>query len=537
MALPFLRALATVAALAWLVLAPRELPNRPEIAITIVAFVAYSVAIVACLWRWPARTLAHHLPVFLADLAFALVLIRLTGGARSTLFLALLLIAGLQSYYYGIKHGVAVAAGTAAAYLWVIWPTLVGAEWANYAVRTAVLLGTAVGVGILAKVEERERLEIATLSREVQARERFISGVVESIRDGVVVVDREGRVVTWNRAMEERYGVSVEEVTGRPLFDIFPNLRREGIASPIERLLAGEAEEFVMESVEHETLKKGRVVLNIRGSLLREELAPSGAVLLIEDITERVEMERSTRQAEKLAALGKLGAGLAHELNNPIGIITSRIELMLEEANRVKDFPEEIAADLQVLHRNARRVAKVARNLLSFARRSTGEMGSVDLNHIVEETLLLVEKTAAKEGIEISRRMASDLPRIRGDQNALQQVMLNLLNNAREAMDGGGAITITTRIRGSGSGVRGSESDPRLVVLEVSDNGPGIPPEALPKIFDPFYTTKPQGTGLGLSVTYKIIRDHRGTIDVQSRPGQGTTFVLTFPAALEEEPS
>lgn len=525
MALPFLRALATVAAFAWFVLAPRELPNRPEIAITIVAFVAYSVAIVACLWRWPAQTLAHHFPVFLADLAFALVLIRLTGGARSTLFLALLLIAGLQSYYYGIKHGVAVAAGTAAAYLWVIWPTLAGAEWANYAVRTAVLLGTAFGVGILAKIEERERLEIAALGREVQTRERFIRGVVESIRDGVVVVDREGRVVTWNRAMEERYGVAAEEVAGRPLFDIFPNLRREGIASPIERLLAGEAEEFVMEAVEHETLKKGRVVLNIRGSLLREGLALSGAVLLIEDITERVGLEKSTRQAEKLAALGKLGAGLAHELNNPIGIITSRIELMLEEASRVKDFPEEIVADLQVLHRNAQRVAKVARNLLSFARRSTGEMGSVDLNHIVEETLLLVEKTAAKEGIEISRRMASDLPRIRGDQNALQQVVLNLLNNAREAMDGGGAITITTKLRGPG------------VVLEVSDNGPGIPPEALPKIFDPFYTTKPQGTGLGLSVTYKIIRDHRGTIDVQSRPGQGTTFVLTFPAAGEERVS
>jgi two-component system sensor histidine kinase AtoS len=419
----------------------------------------------------------------------------------------------------------------------VIWPTLVGAEWANYAVRIAVLLGTAVGVGILAEVEERERREIAALSREAQNRERFIRGVVESIRDGVVVLDREGRVATWNRAMEERYGVTAEEVRGKPLFDIFPNLKREGIASSIERLLAGGTEEFVLEAVEHETLKKGNVVLNIRGSLLREGLTPSGAVLLVEDITERVGLERSTRQAEKLAALGKLGAGLAHELNNPIGIITSRIELMLEEARRTRDLPEEIVADLQVLHRNAQRVAKITSNLLSFARRSPGKMGPADLNHIVEETLLLVEKTATKEGIVISRRMASDLPRIRGDQNALQQVVLNLLNNAREAMNGGGAITIVTRLRGSGLGVRGSPGEPAAVVLEVSDNGPGIPPEALPKIFDPFYTTKPQGTGLGLSVTYRIIRDHRGTIDVQSKPGQGTTFVLTFPAAEEERVS
>jgi PAS domain S-box-containing protein len=525
LALPFLRALAIVAALAWFLLTPQEFPRRPQIALAVLAFFAYSLLIFLSLWRWPSRTLSLHVPILLVDLSFALLLIHLTGGARSTLFLALLLIAGLQSYYYGMTRGIVVAVGAAAAYLWVIWPTLVGEQWANYAVRMAVLLGTAVGVGILADIEERERAEVARLSREAQGRERFIRGVVESIRDGVMVLDRDGRVVAWNRAMEERYDVRAGDVVGRSFFDVFPNSRREGIATPIERLLAGASEEITLDTVEHETLKKGRVILNIRGSLLRERMAPSGAVLLIEDITDRVALERSTRQAEKLAALGTLGAGLAHELNNPIGIITSRIELMLEEAQRAGDFPEETVEDLQVLHRNAQRVARIAGSLLSFARQSQEDMGPVDLNHIVEETLLLVEKTATKEGIVINRRLSSNLPKMWGDSNALQQVVLNLLTNARDALGGEGEIIITTRLQG----------EPLSVVLEVSDNGPGIPPEILPKIFDPFYTTKPQGTGLGLSVTYGIVRDHRGTIDVQSRPGRGTTFVLTFPAASQEK--
>lgn len=520
LALPFLRALAIVAGVVWVALAPAEFPNRSALALAVGGFAAYSVLLYGLLWIRPRRALRLHVPVLLVDLTFALLLISLSGGARSTLFLALLLIAGLQSYYYGMVRGVLVAIGASIAYLAVVWPTLADVEVANIAIRIAVLLGTAIAVGVLAEVETRERLEVARLGEEVRAREEFIRNVVESLRDGLVVLDHEGRVVAWNRAMETRYEIKAEEVLGRLFLDHFPNLKREGLADPVEQLLRGEIEEFTLEAVEHETLKKGRVVLNMKGSLLREHGVPSGAALLIEDITERVALERAARQAEKLAALGTLSAGLAHELNNPIGIISSRIELMLMEAES-RELPAEVRADLEVLHRHAQRVARIAQGLLSFSRHSPAERGPVDLNRVVEETLLLVEKQMSKEGIRVGARLDRALSPLLGDANALQQVVLNLLTNAREAMAAGGQIRVET---GPAPG------RPGWVRLTVADTGRGISAEELPKIFDPFYTTKAEGTGLGLSVSYGIVKDHHGTVDVRSEPGKGTTFVLTFPA-------
>jgi PAS domain S-box-containing protein len=520
LALPLLRALAIIAGAVWVVLAPAGFPNRGAMVLAVGAFAAYSGVLYVLLWIRPRLTLRLHLPVLLIDLAFALLLIALSGGARSTLFLALLLIAGLQSYYYGTTRGVVVALGASVAYLAVVWPTLGEIEVPNMAIRIAVLLGTAIAVGVLAEVETRERLEVARLGQEVQTREEFIRNVVESLRDGVVVLDREGRVVGWNRALETRYEIKAEEALGRPLLELTPNLKREGYAEPIGRLLRGEVEEFILEAVEHETLRKGRVLLNMKGSLLRENAVPSGAVLLIEDITERATLERAARQAEKLAALGTLSAGLAHELNNPIGIISSRIEVMLMEAES-QNLPEEVRQDLNVLHRNAQRVARIAQSLLSFARQSPGERAPVDVNRVVEETLLLVEKQMSKEGIRVSTRLDPALLPLRGDANALQQVVLNLLTNAREAMMDGGEIRIETGV---------APGRPGSIRLVVADTGPGMPPDVLPKIFDPFYTTKAEGTGLGLSVSYGIVREHQGTVDVQSEPGKGTTFILTFPA-------
>jgi len=234
-------------------------------------------------------------------------------------------------------------------------------------------------------------------------------------------------------------------------------------------------------------------------------------------------LERATRQAERLSALGRLSAGIAHEINNPIGIISSRIEIMLLDAE-AQPLPGKVAEDLRVLHRHAQRVARIAHGLLSFARESPGERGPVDLNQVVEETLLLVEKGADKSGITIRRALTPSLPPVHGDSNALQQVVMNLLTNARDALGSGGVITLETSL------VPGR---PGMARLTVRDTGPGISPDVLPRIFDPFYTTKTEGTGLGLSISYGIVRDHKGTIDVESLPGQGTTFILTFPSLAE----
>ena len=244
----------------------------------------------------------------------------------------------------------------------------------------------------------------------------------------------------------------------------------------------------------------------------------------------RVEVElRQQRevlfQSEKLSALGRLVAGVAHEMNNPLSIISSRIELMLSDADG-QGLSALFREDLSVIHRNVLRVAGVAQALRSFARQSTGERRPVDMNAVVAETLLLVGKPMSTDNVRITTALDPALPSLVGDANALQQVLLNLLTNAREALTGGGEISIRTGR---------DPARPGRLQLIVTDTGSGIPPAHLPHLFEPFYTTKPSGTGLGLAVSYGIIQNHLGTIDVHSVEGQGATFTLSFPV-LESLP-
>ncbi len=383
----------------------------------------------------------------------------------------------------------------------------------------------------------REVQEVARLGEEAQVREAFIRDVVESIRDGIVVVDREGRITAWNRAMEQLYGMTAIEARGLPILEAFPKLKAQGFAKILARILE-ENEEVALGGVEHETRFRGRVTMDLKGSPLRTPTGEViGAVFALEDVTERIQLERIARQSEKMAAVGTLAAGIAHEINNPIGIITSRVELMLMEA-REKGLTPEVMKDLQVVEKHAGRVAKITQGLLSFSRQAPWKMTTVDVNQVVEETLLLVEKQLAKEGIALKKDLAADPPKIQGSPNHLEQVVVNLLTNAREAMPRGGVLRVSTTVhrppltddrKGEDRSGRRSSVIESGVQIRIGDTGPGIPAEIVPRIFDPFFTTKEQGSGLGLSITYGIVREHGGTISVDSQPGEGSTFIIQLP--------
>jgi PAS domain S-box-containing protein len=242
------------------------------------------------------------------------------------------------------------------------------------------------------------------------------------------------------------------------------------------------------------------------------------ALAFVTDITRRLAIERASRQSERLTALGQLSAGFAHEVNNPIGVMTTRIELMLMDAETNK-LPAEVVEDLKVLHRHAQRVAVITNSLLSFARQGTQDRALVSLDDVVKAVVLLVARQFERQGVRIHHEAAVALPPVLGHANALQQVVLNLVTNAAQAMPDGGDVTISTTLENG------------KIRLVVADTGPGIAPEHLPHIFEPFFTTKPSGTGLGLSVTYGILNDHNATVDVESSLGQGARFVLTFPIA------
>jgi signal transduction histidine kinase len=263
------------------------------------------------------------------------------------------------------------------------------------------------------------------------------------------------------------------------------------------------------------------MIMDLKGSVIRgPDGRIEGVVLHVENITDRVRLERSVQEADKLAAIGTLAAGVAHEINNPIGIMASRIELMLEDAE-ASGLPAAVREALAVLERNTQRVGRITQGLLSFARRGSGHKQPTDLNAVVGETRLLFETNVWKAGITLERGLAPDLPPIQADAGQIQQVILNLLNNARDALDHRGAIRVETgRVEGR----------PGWVRLVVADTGPGIPPEVRSKLFLPFVTTKAGGTGLGLSISHRIVQDHQGEIHVASHPDTGTAFTILLPA-------
>lgn len=236
---------------------------------------------------------------------------------------------------------------------------------------------------------------------------------------------------------------------------------------------------------------------------------------LVTNISERVEQERRARHLENLSAGGSLAVGIAQELNNPIDIILSRIELMVMEVEEQRGTAA-LLADLHALHRQAQRLSRIAEGVLSFGRQRQRNLQPIDLSAVVQDTLLLVRRHLDREGMHVDTMLDSSLPRVLCDSTALEQVLMHLLLSAREAMPTGGTIRVETS-------VISDPGQPDVIRLMVSDTRPGMP--------ELFSTTRPDGTGLDLALDYTIIRDHGGTVDVWSERGRGTVFTFVFPPA------
>ncbi|MBI3355019.1 MAG: HAMP domain-containing protein [Nitrospirae bacterium] len=232
-------------------------------------------------------------------------------------------------------------------------------------------------------------------------------------------------------------------------------------------------------------------------------------------------------QTEKLAATGKLAAGVAHEINNPIGIILNRIECLAMEAKE-KNLNPEIMNDLKVISAHAKRVSKIVGGLLAFSRETARDSGleQINVNNVLEKAVILFDRLALQKGVQIEKRFSPNLSPIMGDSQKLEQAMVNLIDNALDASTRGGRIIIESKKK---------FRNDYFIQIVVSDTGCGIPKENLGKIFDPFFTTKEvgKGTGLGLAVCYGIIKDHHGKIEVKSGAGRGADFTITIPTVAE----
>jgi PAS domain S-box-containing protein len=385
--------------------------------------------------------------------------------------------------------------------------------------------------GYIAMAVENARLyrSLAAKAEQYERLKDFSENIVESINVGILAADLEDRVESWNSQIERLTGIPRAAAVGRTLSELFP---RE-LATHFDALRDGQQVHQLYKIPLPADSFSGNgngngprpdVILNLAiAPLVTRDGVRIGRLVIFDDVTEREDLERRLVQADKLSSIGLLAAGVAHEVNTPLAVISTYAQLLGKQV--VGD--EQKSKLLDKIAKQTFRASEIVNSLLNFSRTSSAAFEALDLNRLIRETLSLLEHQFEKQGITVATELGEALPAVRGNAGKLQQVFLNLLLNARDAMSElppGAPRRIELRSQVAGEGA---------VRVEVRDSGPGIPREHLSRVFDPFFTTKGarKGTGLGLSVSYGIVEEHGGMIEADSTPGEGATFRLELPVA------
>lgn len=372
------------------------------------------------------------------------------------------------------------------------------------------------------KVEENERLK------------EFSENIVESINVGILAADLHDRVDSWNTQMEQLTGIRREQAVGRTLDELFPADLSEQFARvrgesgihhiykfmlrPAALPLAASANGNGSAGATQRASSARESTLNVAiAPLISRDFEQIGRLIIFDDVTDRAELERRLVQADKLSSIGLLAAGVAHEVNTPLAVISTYAQMLTKQVAG----DDQKSKLLEKIARQTFRASEIVNSLLNFSRTSTTEFGEVNINRVIQETLSLLEHQMQKAGLDVRVDLDGAAPAMTGNAGKLQQVFLNLFLNARDAMESGGVLEVRTR-----------SAEGRLFI-DVTDSGHGIAPEHIHRIYDPFFTTKQakKGTGLGLAVTYGIIQEHGGLIKVSNRPQGGTRFHLEFPVS------
>lgn len=382
--------------------------------------------------------------------------------------------------------------------------------------------GRVVGFSAIARdVTERKRTE---------QKLRQLASIVEHSNDAIFGNTLEGIVTSWNQGAQKLYGYTEEEMLGKPLSILCPPGKEHEPAEVMARARRGEP----VENYEVVRRRKSGRLAHIALTLSPTRDADGqvvGVSVIARDITERKELEAQLRQAQKMEAVGQLAGGVAHDFNNLLAVMRGNAELLLLDAAG-KDATETEC--LNQIVRAAERAASLTRQLLVFSRKQAMQARPLALDELVADVTKML-KRVMREDMALECRLGPQLPLVQADPGMMEQVLLNLAVNARDAMPKGGKLTILTEAVTLDAAAAHGNADRRpgdFVAMSVSDTGTGIAPEDLPRIFEPFFTTKEagKGTGLGLSTVYGIVQQHQGWIEVSSQLGTGTTFKIYLPA-------
>jgi len=357
--------------------------------------------------------------------------------------------------------------------------------------------------------------EQVRLSEEVHRVERHLASIFESASDMVLSTDINGRILSWNPAAEKISGYSLHEVEGELFFEYLAKQHQEEAAKVFSNMKHGEGGRMAEWGL---VTKKGAAVYVswVCSPMKDEESSATGIVAVGRDLTERRKLEMQLIQSQKFAALGVMAGGIAHEIRNPLAFSSSAAQFLMED-DISSDFRKECS---EKIHVGIQRASIIIENLLRFARPSArSEIEPLDVASVIHETITLIANQAKIQKIRIRSEFPKYPVTVKGNASLLQQVFINLFLNAIKAMPDGGTLTVSI------------ETDEDQVIIRVADTGCGISREDMDKIFDPFFTTSPvgKGTGLGLSICYSVVEQHSGTMEVESSPGKGSSFIVRLP--------
>lgn len=359
----------------------------------------------------------------------------------------------------------------------------------------------------------------------------ILSGLV----DGIVVTDAQGSVLIWNRAAEELTGIASSDALGKQVGAVL--IDNTAVVGQIEKTLSSGRSYSDYEAELAVRHHPPRAVALVTSLLEETNGEAAGVILTIRDQAGVRDLKERMRRSDRLATLGMIAAGIAHEVKNPLVGISGAAQLMkselrpVERKSRKGGTSKNLIEYLDVILREAGRLNRVLEGILDFTRLKPLEIKPCNIHSILDHVLLLNEEDARRSNVTLSRLYDPSLPDVAGNRDQLIQVFLNIVRNAIEAMPRGGKLTMVTRMSDQFTSVQADGKKHRLMVVKVSDTGPGIKQEHLNDIFTPFFTTKDNGVGLGLALSYQIIQEHLGTIRVESREKEGTTFSVYLPLA------
>ncbi|MFQ5990307.1 MAG: nitrogen regulation protein NR(II), partial [Candidatus Methylomirabilales bacterium] len=367
----------------------------------------------------------------------------------------------------------------------------------------------------------RELKMIEKLQQALTNMQAYYEDLLGSLQDGLVVVDRDLRVTSLNPAAEELLGISTTSADGKPLTNLL------GDTSPLIIALVDRAFETGRAHAEHEASVQtplGKVSVSAIASLLADQSGEArGVVLLLRDLTRIRELEEQVRRADRLTALGTLVTGIAHEIRNPLMGVRGAAQLIEAESS----FPPALKEYTDIIIREVDRLNSLVEGMLAFAQPSPPRVVECNVNQIMEEILALEEPVLMRQGITVRRIYDPQVPPLAADPDHIRQVFLNLIRNGAEAMEGEGVLTLETGYERRSPRCFGLS----VAVVKVVDQGPGLSPEVRQHLFDPFVTTKPKGTGLGLALCHRIVGDHRGSIEITDAEEGGCAVTVLLPLA------